>query len=789
MKRIYYFILVILPILLSCDVGIEKKSAAAPELIEFLKINKNEKTKVYLPDLFFANTYKVKFRPASKLKSSYNSASKELTLKPGHNFSGLEFLHFSNNGKPMVLPVIVKDKVTVTVQFSPKKATNSVYVMGSFNTWNRKSLKMTDTDNDGTYTRELQLDPGIYEYQFVTDYGEFPDPQNPEKVDNGYGSFNSILEVTSDQQLPNIYALPSKKEYQLRYYVDSEKKPKVHVLLNNQLLKRKFYTLKNNAITIDTKQLSTDLRISVFRLIATSDNQPGNVVTTWTKGGKVLKDDEFIWQDAVIYSLMIDRFENGNTANDQPVNHPQLADQANFQGGDFQGIMNKIQAMYFEKIGVNTIWISPVNQTTNKAFQEWPEPHRYYSGYHGYWPTAARETEPRFGKLEELQKLVTQAHDHDLKILLDYVSNHTHIEHPYYQKNPDWFGSAALQNGKKNIRRFDEYRLTTWFDTFLPSFDFINSDTAVDRITDDAIWWLEQTNVDGFRHDATKHIPLTVWRTLTRKLKQEVEPEKTLPCYQIGETFGSAELIKSYVNNGMLDSQFNFELFFSQRRVFADPDGDFRDLLAALHKSLEIYGYNHVMGNILDSHDQVRMMALLEGDVDLSESGHEKAWLENKITVDHRETYNKQQALLTFVIGVPGTPIIYYGDEFGMTGAHDPDNRRMMRFGNELNELEKRQLDQNARIIKLRKKYRALRRGDYLPLYCDKDVMIFSRGCQEERLIIAINKSDEPQQINLDFPGWLPVKKFRNVLTGGAAITQNSINLPAYSGSVWECQF
>ena len=323
---------------------------------------------------------------------------------------------------------------------------------------------------------------------------------------------------------------------------------------------------------------------------------------------------------------MIDRFRNGNPSNDNPIEHPELADQANFNGGDFAGIIQCINEGYFDSLGINTLWISPVNKTTDKAFKEWPEPHRYFSGYHGYWPVSSNETEPRFGSMQELKDLVTLAHNHDIKILMDYISNHVHEEHPYFQNHRDWFGKVDLDNGEKNIRRWDEFRLTTWFDTFIPSFDFVGSEEAMEAMTDNAVWWLKETKVDGFRHDATKHVPYSFWRMLTNKIKHRVNQTRDLNIYQVGETFGGDDLIKSYVNNGMLDAQFNFNQFFVARRVFVEEQSSFEDLAMAIEKSLEVYGHNHLMGNIMDSHDQVRMMALLEGDLSLSDNGTERAW-------------------------------------------------------------------------------------------------------------------------------------------------------------------
>jgi len=192
------------------------------------------------------------------------------------------------------------------------------------------------------------------------------------------------------------------------------------------------------------------------------------------------------------------------------------------------------------------------------------------------------------------------------------------------------------------------------------------------------------------------------------------------------------------------------------------------------------------MGNIFDSHDQPRMMAFLDGDLSLSDDAFERAWREPKIQVDKQSTYEKQKTLLTFILTVPGVPIIYYGDEFGMTGAHDPDNRRMMRFGNDLTDTEQAQLEWTAKLINLRKKSSALRRGDYLPLYCDENVMIFSRGNPNQRLIVAINKSPQEQRVTLDLPPWLS-SGTEPLLVRDSRYSDGKFKLSGYSGNIWKC--
>lgn len=742
-----------------------------PEIIDFVRIETSRSTPLALDHIFTAKKYKPVFRPNSNIQLVYQPDSTKIILTPNDSFAGLTVINFTNENKDYCLPVIVKQKNKVTFSYKPPQPPREVFVMGNFNDWNRHSLAMIDEDGDGIFTCEVLLDDGLYEYQFVVDQKEIFDPENPEKTDNGFGYFNSVLRVRSAlaDYAANLYILPGENEDTVTLAVDcngDNQDIRYFIMLDNQLCPPECYHSANKKLYLDLNALEPQAGMHVLRATAQYKNQPGNVVTIHLKNGKPLSNSVFIWNDACLYALMTDRFKNGDPNNDRPVVHPQLARQANFQGGDFTGIRQVIESGYFDDLGVNTLWISPVNQTTDSAYQEWPEPHNYFSGYHGYWPTAARQTDTRFGSIEELKKLVEVAHRHNIKILLDFVSNHVHAEHSFFQDHRNWFGQLDLPDGTQNIRRWDEYRLTTWFDTFLPSFDYENSYEALQIMTDNAVWWLKITGADGFRHDATKHVPYTFWQTLTRKINSRINSRRSLDTFQIGECFGSNDLIRSYVNNGMLESQFNFNQFFTARRTFVDPQGDFRDLDLALKKALEIYGYNHLMGNLMDSHDQVRMMAFLDGDLTLSDDGTARAWQEPPITVDNPTTYQKALVLLGYILTIPGVPVIDYGDEFGMTGANDPDNRRMMRFGEELSPPEKEQLRQVSQLIMLRNGHSALRRGDYIRLHVEKDLFVYSRGDVHERLIIALNKSASSQIVEILLPDWLKGQSLHSLLNG-----------------------
>jgi cyclomaltodextrinase / maltogenic alpha-amylase / neopullulanase len=783
-------------ILQSCST--KELSTKPPELIDFRTIESGQTDSVHISEIFFNKKYNIELfeNENENVDVQYDTATKILVLEPKGNFKGLTFLKFKNDGDDKYLPLIIRKKAEVLFSYKPKSKPDQMFVMGNFNNWSRSTDEMFDEDGDGVFTKIVPLNDGVYEYQFVVDKKENFDPNNPEKVDNGFGSFNSLKRVESKdtKNIPNLFFLPNRSDKWLELAIGSENKDdlKYHVLLDNKMYSSKFVKIEDSKLKINLKPLESYEGMHALRVVATKNNQPGNVVTAWIKdGGLESANNLFIWNDAIIYSVMPDRFMNGNTENDNPVSHSELTDQANFNGGDLQGIQSKLKEGYFDSLGINTLWIFPLNKTTNHAFEEWPEPHRYYSGYHGYWPVEPREVEPRFGTLQDFKTIVNEAHTRDIKVLLDFISNHTHIEHPYYKNNPEWYGKVDLPNGEKNIRRWDEYRLTTWFDTFLPSYDFLNNTEVLETVTDDAVWWINNTNIDGFRHDATKHVPHQFWSELTTKIKTEINSSRDLDIYQIGETFGSHNLIKSYVNKSMLDAQFNFNQFFIARRVFSEKDGNFLDLSSSIEKSLEVYGYSHVMGNLMDSHDQVRMMALLDGDMTLSDNAVERAFQKPKIKVDDESSYKKELLYFTYLLTVPGVPVIYYGDEFGMTGAGDPDNRRMMRFGDELKPNEKQQLEKITNLIHIRKNNSAFRRGDYQTLFVSKDVLVFTRGDLQDRFISIINKSNTEQQISFSLPEWLLIQSMKSLVTNSEYEIKNNnfeLKLKPYSSDILKLQ-
>ncbi len=463
-------------------------------------------------------------------------------------------------------------------------------------------------------------------------------------------------------------------------------------------------------------------------------------------------------QAQVLYSLMIDRFHNGNTHNDWKLNSPEVLDIVDYQGGDLKGIQKKIEDGFFNDLGVTTLWISPVTQNPWDAWGLYPFPNgnKYdttktytrYSAYHGYWPIYTTAIDKRFGTEQELRDLLNTAHQHNINVILDYVANHLHINSPIYQQHPAWHTDSILPDGRRNFELWDEQRLTTWFDVHIPTLDLEKEEVYM-PMTDSALYWLENYDFDGFRHDACKHIPESYWRTLTHKMKSRY-PNRHI--WMIGETYGSPELINTYVKTGMLNAQFDFNTYFTAIHALCN-DGRMSDIDRVIKESLNTYGAHHTMGNISGNHDQVRFASLAGGGIHFYEDGKLEGWTRNvgllpdntpdnlRDSLTH-DAYRRALLLEMLNLTIPGVPCIYQGDEYGEVGGNDPDNRHMMRFDN-LTQHEQNFKKQVQQLINIRRNNMAMLYGEYIPVYADDITIEFKRTYMGENIHIKISRNEE----------------------------------------------
>ncbi|MCK5076453.1 MAG: hypothetical protein KAR38_08760, partial [Calditrichia bacterium] len=436
--KIGILMLVIITMSTSCQ---QKQNSEIVDLIQPLSLIAGQTDTILVSDLFYAEDYNITFEQDVNVIAKYNRQDEKLVITPNPDFEGQTLLHFQKENNTFSIPLFVKIQQMKKFSHKPKNKPGKITLFGSFNSWNRNNLEMKDDDNDGTYEIEIPIQPGRYEYRFWIDGKEIIDPNNPEKISNPFGEYNSLLTIYPKYNNKSfIHILGMEKigqNVKLKFqYENGEKnvqlKPEhLIALINNQQIPEKNIILKNDRININLSndQLKGEKTI---RLSVAQNEKIAPLKTVMLNNGAPLSPNEnnFKWNEGVLYSIMIDRFKDGDPQNNSPVKQKELSPKANYRGGDLQGILQKIEEGYFNSLGVNVLWLSPVNENTNMAFREYPEPHKYFSAYHGYWPVHHQKVEEKFGSMSLLQKLVKTAHDHNIKVILDFVSNHTHIDHP-----------------------------------------------------------------------------------------------------------------------------------------------------------------------------------------------------------------------------------------------------------------------------------------------------------------------------------------------------------------------
>ncbi|MBO5685054.1 MAG: hypothetical protein J6R73_00520, partial [Alistipes sp.] len=280
----------------------------------------------------------------------------------------------------------------------------------------------------------------------------------------------------------------------------SKEPTKVVALWQNCRLDAANIRVQGTTIEVKIPNDAKQLERSFLRVFAQSSEGLFNDVLIPLQRGKVVKTAAELTrrdqQAQVLYSLMIDRFYDADPTNNQPLNSPEVLPQADYQGGDLKGITAKIEAGFFERLGISTIWISPITQNPRDAWGLNLNPRTKFSGYHGYWPIYTTEVDDRFGTSEELKEMLATAHAHKMNVVLDYVANHLHINSPVLQAHPDWVIPLMLPDGRKNIGLWDEHRLTTWFDEHIPSLDLERIEVA-EPMTDSATFWMTEYDFDG----------------------------------------------------------------------------------------------------------------------------------------------------------------------------------------------------------------------------------------------------------------------------------------------------
>ena len=604
----------------------------------------------------------------------------------------------------------------------------------------------TMTELDGLWSASIELDEGLYCYKFIVDDEYILDPANTYR---GYcdGIENSVVRVG------NVAPI-SHQIIDDTLVVSSVENP------NSD------YAFTQNGATWELDL--TELTDGKHSITLAADGKE-SLAVFWTG-----PNADFVWDDALIYMVMTDRFVNGNTSND---GSPSGAEsEADWMGGDLEGVTQMIESGYFTDLGVNALWISPFNTNPTGSYVAADGQHQV-SGYHGYWPIEPRQVDPRFGGEAALTEMVESAHDAGLRVMADFVVNHVHEDHVYAQEHPEWFNQGCICG--TDMCDWTDRRLDCLFMDYMPDLDWKNRD-ASEQIIADALWWAETFDLDGLRVDAVKHVDDHAITNLATRINERFEATGT-DFYLKGETAmgwsghsleDNAEqyqTINRYIGDNALDGQADFVLYHAVvDNVFTTGNMDYQHLNYWTNRSQDQYVEGAIMVPYLGSHDSSRFLSRIQND-----GTQWNQWEEQeRPNTPSSASYQSAKQGVAWLLTTPGAPMLYMGDEFGQHGGADPDNRRMLDFN--LNDGQQDLKNFTSEIANLRLENEALRRGVYSTFHAEADLLAYEMTTDEQSLLVVLNRGGANQiQSSYD-----------EVIFGSSSLTEGTLSVLADSVTI-----
>ena len=330
----------------------------------------------------------------------------------------------------------------------------------------------------------------------------------------------------------------------------------------------------------------------------------------------------------------------------------------------------KIEAGYFQRMGVDAIWISPVNQNPDGLWKGVEGGRPRYEGYHGYWRISNHDLESAFGDEDDLKALVNTAHENGIRVLVDIVLNHRHRNFVGGDERDIRLNEGCICG--QSVCNWGIAIEHCWFTEYLPDLDY-TAPQLLERELADIESLVRRFDFDGLRVDAVPMMPRYVTRHLRMHMREAFEGAGT-PFLLLGETFtdeGGSEHIRYFLGAHGLHGQFDFPLMWTLRRVFGPEAAKAATLIERWHHSQSMWGKNaRHMGYMIGNHDVPRFSTAALG------RGFGEAWTNPMPQPDEQTTYQRTLLAQAFVFGLPGIATLYYGDEIALAGGYDPDNRR-----------------------------------------------------------------------------------------------------------------
>ena len=651
-------------------------------------------------------------------------------------------------------------------------------LVGTFNDWSGSGWELEDAGG-GLYRRVFELPPGEHHYLIAAGGQRVLDPYNPLTSFPRSADEETSTIFVQDCSIPQLVVQEREQfedgfRFELLFERARSNAPLSNVEVDGVDALEISTDPGTGAVTITKRGLDQGKHTITVRA---SDEEGVSVtpidLNAWTEPAP------FDWRDAVIYQVVVDRFarSEGEFVEGAPISF--------FHGGDLDGVTRQIEAGFFEDVGVNTIWLSPAYDNPEGVFigRDGYEA----QAYHGYWPRRPREVEPRIGGAEALHRLVDAAHARGMRVILDTVLNHVHEEHPYAMKadRPRWYNHPDGDCICGMTCSWGLFIESCWFDPFMPDLQLRNPD-VMHVMVDDAVWWAKEFDLDGLRLDAVPMMPRAVMRHLRYRVDREIAAGGE-HFYMLGETFtykAEQDTIKYFLGPDALSGQFDFPVLWQIRDALAGRV-PMTALAAEVERSEDAWdGSGAVMAPILGNHDVPRFISDVNGDVVFSPRDVQPP------SPADPHAYELLVAGWVFIMSQPGAPVVYYGDEYGMPGANDPDNRRDMRGDDVLSARERGVKDALKRLIRARRCSAALRRGERVTAHAGLETFAQVRDAGDGYPAIAVlNRGEGEAVVEVELPVGTALAADampRDVLGAGVVSdgSRMSVTLPPRSGAL-----
>lgn len=493
------------------------------------------------------------------------------------------------------------------------------------------------------------------------------------------------------------------------------------------------------SVTEDTAPGSYPLPITVIG----NNGSKAETTVTVEVTAKPDSEDDFDWDEAVIYFMVTDRFFDGDNANNAANGSETYGTNAGlYHGGDFAGVTQKLD--YLDELGVNTIWITPIVENIKgvSVSGEGSADVPYNAAYHGYWASDFTKLNPALGTEAEFQALIDAAHARGMKIMVDVVLNHA--------------GYGAEENFAGMLR-----------DTVLDENDAVHGGQQAnlpDFLTENAevrdqliAWQVNWANkgVDYFRVDTVKHVDSTTWMAFKNELT------KANPKFKmIGEYFGAGYASENggTLGSGQMDSLLDFN-FNDWALEFVS--GSMASVEQNLAKRNAALNNTYLTGQFLSSHD---------------ENGFKYRLGDNIADKD-----GAAMVAATLQITAKGQPVIYYGEEIGLTGANNyPYQTNRYDFAwDEVTSGSNKTYDHYKKMLAIREQYSELFAKGDRSVVAGSDAEgydVISRSYNGDTVYVAMNIGSAAKEVTIPVNG--------NGITGYKDLYDNKTNYPVADGQI-----